>query len=73
MPWFIIKQLKWKYKHQTIYLDLFNFEGNGGKLFLEIIIIFLLTMVTFGIYTCWGRVRLMKFELGGLTLAEKES
>jgi uncharacterized membrane protein YjgN (DUF898 family) len=41
-----------------------SFQGSGGKLFVDFIIGYLLTIVTLGIYSFWLQVKLIKFFHG---------
>src|SRR5262245_15490675 len=42
----------------------FTFHGDGGNLFGIYVVIFFLTLVTFGLYSFWGRTRIRRYLFG---------
>ena len=46
----------------------FRFNGNGGQLFVEYLIVVLLSMVTFEIYLPWGCLRLARWMANNTTV-----
>ena len=60
-PWTACMIEGWEAKHSVINGRRLSFSGAGIALLGEYIIIFVLTLITFGIYSSWGEVRLNKF------------
>lgn len=74
-PWFLVRFQKLLLERTDLEvgeqrLRLTN-TATGGALFKELIIVYLLSMVTFGIYLPWGLVRLQRFQQEH-TIAEGE-
>lgn len=74
-PWFLVRFQKLLLERTDLEvgdqrLRLTN-TATGGALFKELIIVYLLTMVTFGIYLPWGLMRLQRFQQEH-TIAEGE-
>jgi uncharacterized membrane protein YjgN (DUF898 family) len=66
MPWFIVKLQKLFAETTTIlenghHLGKVAFVGAGGELFVTMLVGYLLTAVTLGIYGAWLQVNLIKF------------
>jgi uncharacterized membrane protein YjgN (DUF898 family) len=66
MPWFICKLNKVIYSRTNILeneqlVGNFDFEGKGGELFVTILVGYLLTLITIGIYMPWFQVKMFKF------------
>lgn len=64
--WFGLGMEKWKVKH-TVYADDASpvesrFSGTAGGWFLNHLLLFLLTLITFGIAAPWASVRIMKWK-----------
>lgn len=60
-PWTMSIIQKWDTKHQLINGKRLYFDGTGGGFLKEYIIIFLLTLVTLGIYYPWATIRMNKY------------
>ncbi len=65
-PWFQVTILQYVYANTTMGRPVkgaveFEFTGTGGKLFVIVLVGFLLTMITFGIYGAWFATRLMNY------------
>jgi uncharacterized membrane protein YjgN (DUF898 family) len=52
---------RWDVKHQNISNRRLVFSGTGLGFLGEYIIIALLSLITCGIYSSWGQVRLLKY------------
>ncbi len=50
----------------------FEFTGTGGALFGTLLGGYLLTVITAGIYGPWFICGMLKFELEGITISDKE-
>lgn len=64
--WFICKMNKVLYSRTQIIeneqpVGNFDFEGQGGELFVTVLVGYLLTLITFGIYLPWFQVKMLKF------------
>ena len=65
-PWFICRMTRWNSRHTNLNdrqgnTVTFSFSGTGGKLFVDLIIGWLLTITTLGIYGFWYYVNMFKF------------
>jgi uncharacterized membrane protein YjgN (DUF898 family) len=65
-PWFICRMTRWNSRHTNLNdrqgnTVTFSFSGTGGKLFVDLIIGWLLTIITLGIYGFWYYVNMFKF------------
>jgi uncharacterized membrane protein YjgN (DUF898 family) len=53
-PWIICIVMRWICNHTTKDGKRFRFKGTGGGLFGRFIVWWLLTIITFGIYSYWS-------------------
>lgn len=60
-PWMINMIEKWQIRHSVICGDKLQYDGTALGLFVQYIVVFLLTIVTLGIYSPWGNVRIYKY------------
>lgn len=64
-PWFMVRFQKLLLERTEVQVGdrplALTTTATGGALFKEVLITYLLTMVTFGVYLPWGVVRLMRF------------
>lgn len=60
-PWIMCLIQKWDIGHQVINNKRLRFNGTGSGFFGEYIIIVLLSIITCGIYSPWGMVRMLKY------------
>ena len=68
-PWFFCRMHRWFYKNTLIYVGnagpiRLRFVGTGGALFVTLILGYILTILTLGIYSFWLHVQLMQFKSG---------
>ena len=68
-PWFVCKIIGFFCNNTTISVDgsqtaKLRFTGTGGELFGTFIVGFILTIITFGIYRSWYKVKKLKFLYG---------
>ena len=68
-PWFVCKIIGFFCNNTTISVDgsqtaKLRFTGTGGELFGIFIVGFILTIITFGIYRSWYKVKKLKFLYG---------
>lgn len=60
-PWVMVMLQKWDTKHQVINGRRLAFNGTGLGFLGEYLIIFLLTLITCGIYGSWGVARMNRY------------
>lgn len=65
--WFICKMNKWFMQNTKVVrngqeVGGMDFTGQGGELFVTILVGYLLTLVTLGIYLAWFQVKMLKFN-----------
>ena len=60
-PWTITMIMKWEVRHEKVSEDRLYYDGTALGILGQYIIVFLLTVVTLGIYSAWGTVRLNKY------------
>jgi len=60
-PWAVCRTHKWKCEHSVINGRRLKFNGSAGGLFIHWIKWFLLTIITFGIYSFWLHIALEKW------------
>ncbi len=67
MPWFQVKIMKFYAQHTVITVNgarfSSDFEGTGGQFFVKLLVGYLLTMLTLGIYGFWFAVDLIKWKM----------
>ena len=66
-PWFLCRMIRWFYGHIEIRAGggdpiTLSFQGTGGTFFGVFIGGYILTLVTFGIYSFWFQVNIWKFQ-----------
>ena len=66
-PWFMCKMIRWLYSHIQIRAGgddpiTLSFQGTGGEFFGVFIVGYILTVVTFSIYSFWWTVNIWKFQ-----------
>ena len=65
LPWFAVNLAKYIYEHTTIVTPQgevrLQFRGTGGKLFVAMIVGYLLCLITLGIYSPWFITNLLKY------------
>ena len=75
MPWFQVKMLSFNAENTKIDVDGsrlgMRFTGQGGELFVIILVGYLLSIVTLGIYMFWMIAKLLKWQLSN-TVVFKE-
>lgn len=63
LPWALVKVFRWKTEHTLVADKPSQFIGTGGGLFLFCLIhLFILPMLTLGIYYIWGMYRLYAWK-----------
>jgi uncharacterized membrane protein YjgN (DUF898 family) len=77
MPWFMVKMIKFFTNNATATAQdgtryRLNFEGTGGELFVTILVGYLLTMITIGIYGPWFICKLRKTIYQRTAILENE-
>lgn len=73
LPWMLNIIYKWEMKHTVICGDRLDYDGTGLGLFMCYIIIYLLNIVTCGIYSAWGTCRLWRYQYSHCNVAVHES
>ena len=68
-PWAICLKEAWYAKHTTIDGHQVVFDGKGGQLFGNYIKWFLLSIITFGIYSLWLGINMKKWVVKHTHLA----
>lgn len=72
MPWFQVKLLKFNADNTKINLNGqrmgLRFTGEGGELFVIILVGYLLSIVTLGIYMFWMMAKLIKWQVSNLVV-----
>ncbi len=67
MAWFQVKLLKFNAEHMKIDVEgrrvNLRFTGEGGELFVMLLVGYLLTIITFGFYMFWLMAKLLKWQL----------
>jgi uncharacterized membrane protein YjgN (DUF898 family) len=75
MAWFQVKMLKFNAEHNKINVEgkriNFRFTGEGGELFVMILVGYILTILTIGFYMFWLIAKLLKWQLSN-TVASVE-
>jgi len=46
----------------------FQFSGTGGDFFVHILVVWILTVITIGIYSPWGSCRILRWVAEGTTI-----
>ena len=62
-PWAICLKEKWYAKHTVIDGRKLTFDGTGAQLFGNYIKWFLLTVITFGIYSFWLSIKMKQWVI----------
>ncbi len=62
LPWALVRLFRLKASHTTIQGKETEFSGNGGPLFLLLLINGLLTIITFGLYGPWAFCRIYRWK-----------
>ena len=57
-PWAVCMMQNWKTKHTVVDGQRLDFDGTGAQLFGNWIKWFLLTIITFGIYGFWLKIKM---------------
>lgn len=57
-------------KSNKLKVNRFSYHGKGGKLFVIMLVNFLLTVLTLGIYRFWAKTRVRGYKIGNLQLAQ---
>lgn len=52
---------RWETKHSVINGDRLYYDGDAIGLLVQYLVVYLLTIVTLGLYLPWGVVRLQKY------------
>lgn len=60
-PWTDVMIRKWQIRHTVIGANRLQYTGTAGGILEQYIIVWALSIVTLGIYGCWGIVRLNKY------------
>lgn len=68
-PWFFCRMHRWFYMNTLVHVGnaepiQLRFTGTGGELFVTMILGYILTIITLGIYMFWLQVQLMQFQAG---------
>ena len=61
IPWAVCLKESWTVKHTVIDGYRLTFDGTGGQLFGNFIKWFLLTIITFGIYSFWLTIKMKQW------------
>ena len=61
LPWAVCVKQRWIAKHTIIDGRQLTFDGTGGQLFGNYIKWFLLTIITFGIYSFWLSIKMQQW------------
>lgn len=61
LPWAVCMKEKWYAEHTIIEGKQLTFDGKGGQLFGNYIKWFLLTIITFGIYSFWLTIKMKQW------------
>lgn len=61
LPWAVCIKQRWIAKHTIIDGKRLTFDGTGGQLFGNYIKWFLLTLITFGIYSFWLTIKMQQW------------
>ena len=69
-PWAICSLLRYKYSHTVINGRRLKFTGTGTQLFGNWIKWFLLSVITFGIYSLWMGIKMAQWETKHITFAD---
>ncbi len=69
-PWVMSILQKWDTKHQVINGRRLVFDGSGLGFLGEFIVIFFLSIITLGIYSSWGMVRMNKYIVRHTSFAD---
>jgi uncharacterized membrane protein YjgN (DUF898 family) len=74
-PWFLVKVLRFFFDNTTATAQdgtryQLRYSGTGGELFVTILVGYLLTMITLGIYYPWFLCKLQKTILGRVAVLE---
>jgi uncharacterized membrane protein YjgN (DUF898 family) len=73
-PWIISMWSNWKWNNTTIIGDTgdskFQFEGEGVKLAGVFIVNWLLTLITFGLYSPWAWASVLRWEFSNLKITD---
>jgi len=66
MPWFMVKLMKFNLSGTQVTLDgavwTGDFDGKGGDLFVTLLVGYLLTVVTLGIYGAWFTCNMIRYH-----------
>ena len=77
MPWFYVKLFKFNADHTKANIEGHNigmrFTGEGGELFVIGLVGYLLTVITFGIYSFWLMAKLLKWRLSNTVVFSEGS
>ena len=70
--WFQVKLIKFNADHTKFNVEGkrlgMRFTGEGGELFVIIVVGYLLSLVTFGIYSFWMMAKLLKWQVSNLVV-----
>ena len=61
LPWAVCMKQRWLAQNTIIDGKQLNFVGDGGALFGKYIVWLILTVVTFGIYGFWLRIKMRRW------------
>ena len=68
LPWVICSFNKWYAPNARISGRRLRFDGSGGELFGQFIIVLLLSIVTCGLYAPWGYVRMRRWYVSHVSI-----
>lgn len=75
MPWFMVKLIRFFATNTRIDISgsvfYADFLGTGGQLFVKLLVGYLLTLVTVGIYGFWFMADLLKFQINNLIITDR--
>lgn len=63
IPWAAHIIIQWETKHEVICGDRLRYLGSISGLFIQYIVVLLLSVITLGIYSAWGYVRINRYVL----------
>jgi uncharacterized membrane protein YjgN (DUF898 family) len=60
-PWALCMVARWQASHTLIEGRRLRFDGSGGGLFVQYLIIYFLCIITLGIYVFWGVPKIIRW------------
>ncbi|HEY4537787.1 MAG TPA: DUF898 family protein [Erysipelothrix sp.] len=63
MPWVLVRRYRWESRHTLLEGKKFAFEGEAIELLGRWIIWWILTIITFGIYSAVVRVKILEWRI----------